>query len=203
MKVIDSNSPTIILASSSRYRQTLLKRIIPRFDAINPDIDETSLVDESAQDLAQRLAQAKADKIAQQYPAAIVIAADQVALCDGKILGKPGNHDNALQQLSFCSGKSVQFLTQTCLVHQDSNLNLTHLSQVELCFLTLSPDTIEQYLKQDQPYDCAGSFKVESFGIQLFEWIKSDDPTSLVGLPLIAVNRLLKQALQWVKQERL
>ncbi|MDQ7051101.1 MAG: Maf family nucleotide pyrophosphatase [Enterobacterales bacterium] len=191
----------IILASSSVYRKALLKQIVSEFDGLSPDIDETPLTNESVQQLTKRLAQAKAEKIAQQQPNAIVIGADQVAICDGILLGKPGCYEKALQQLSFCSGKQALFITSVCVIHQTSQLMLSALSQVDLRFLQLSEDSIAQYLKLDKPYDCAGSFKVESYGIRLFESIKSDDPTSLQGLPLITLNRMLKQVNQHIQNQ--
>jgi len=193
----------IILASSSAYRKALLHQIVNNFEGLSPQIDEHPLANEPVQQLAKRLAQTKAEKIAQQQPNAIVIGADQVAICDGKLLGKPGSYEKALQQLSFCSGKQAQFITAVCVIHQASQLMLSALSEVDLRFNQLSQDDIEGYLKLDKPYDCAGSFKVESYGIRLFESIKSDDPTSLQGLPLITVNRMLKQANQHIQDQRI
>ncbi len=192
----------IILASSSAYRKALLEQIVKDFEGLSPQIDETPLADEPARQLAKRLAQTKAEKIAQQHPNAIVIGADQVAICDGKLLGKPGRYEKALQQLSFCSGKQAQFITAVYVIHQASQLMLSALSEVDLRFTQLSQERIEGYLKLDKPYDCAGSFKVESYGIRLFESIKSDDPTSLQGLPLIAVNRMLIQANKHIQDQR-
>ncbi len=186
----------IILASSSSYRRQLLKRLLKDFQSLTPEIDETPLANESPKELVRRLAISKAKRIGEQHPSAIIIGADQVAVCQGQILGKPLQHQAAVEQLSFCSGQKAEFLTQVCLYQASSNQLLTDLSQVSLKFLTLTQQQIQAYLLLDKPYDCAGSFKVESYGIRLFEVIESDDPTSLEGLPLLMVNRLLRAMIQ-------
>lgn len=182
----------LILASSSRYRVELLSRLRLPFRAVSPDIDESPLLDETPEATAMRLAQAKALVIASGNPGTLVIGSDQVADLHGKPLGKPGNHANAVCQLSAMSGQRVLFHTALCLHNA-----VTGKSQVEnVCTMvtlrTLTDAEIERYLMLDQPYDCAGSAKVESLGITLAECIDSADPTALIGLPLIALTRMLR-----------
>jgi len=185
---------SLILASSSKYRQNLLKRLAIPFEAISPDMDESSKANESPIELAKRLSLAKANKIASLHPKAFVIGSDQVAY-DGKcLINKPGNYENAFKQLTSFSGKQVYFYTAISLVNQTRTFTATEISTVRVKFRNISDSEIQNYLKQDKPYDCAGSFKVESLGISLFESIKSDDPTSLEGLPLITLSRLLRNS---------
>ena len=188
----------LILASSSRYRQSLLERLQISFNCVSPDLDERAHNNESAQDQAMRLASAKAQAVALAFPEATVIGSDQVAeLCfvDSKnksprVLGKPGNHRRAVEQLSAQSGQMVKFYTAVTVLKKgvfSSALDIT-----EVKFRHLSSAEIESYLRADTPYDCAGSFKAESLGISLFESVKNSDPSALVGLPLIKLSQLLR-----------
>ena len=184
--------PPLILASSSRYRVELLSRLRLPFSAISPDIDESPLSNETPEATALRLAQAKALTVAANNPRALVIGSDQVVELHGKPLGKPGNHANAVRQLSAMSAQRVLFHTALCLHNA-----VTAKSQVEnvrtmVTLRTLTDAEIERYLMLDQPYDCAGSAKVECLGITLAESIDSSDPTALIGLPLIALMRMLR-----------
>lgn len=204
-----SLQPTLILASSSVYRQELLSRLNLPFHAIAPHIDEQALDSESAQQTAMRLAQQKAQAIAQLHPHAIVIGSDQVATLDGQQIGKPGSHPAALRQLQMMRGKQVIFHTAVCVIGQPliqpSNLpSQPTLDKPAIPFIQLQnvtttvqfrdlPDhELDAYLQIEQPYDCAGSAKNEALGITLAEKISSDDPTALTGLPLIAVTGMLR-----------
>jgi septum formation protein len=184
----------IILASSSKYRQALLARLRLPFDCISVDIDETRLLNESPEQLVKRLAISKAGVISKKYTEALVIGSDQVAVFGNQVIGKPGNHLNATQQLKQFSGNKIQFLTGVALSCDSMAIENYAMSEVIVKFKPLTDKQIENYLLLDKPYDCAGSFKVESLGIALFESVKSDDPTSLEGLPLILVSNLLRDA---------
>lgn len=188
------HTPTLILASTSRYRRALLERLRLPFTASSPDLDETALPDEAPADMARRLAQSKAAAVAiAAGPRAWVLGSDQVADFQGTALGKPGDRDRAIAQLSLMSGRKVHFHTAIALVHRDgSRLEATDTTTV--CFRTLSRAEISRYVDAETPFDCAGSFRCEGLGISLFEAIHSADPTALVGLPLIATCRLLRQA---------
>ena len=184
----------LILASTSAYRRELLGRLRLPFDVARPDTDETALPDEPPGDLAVRLAQAKACAVAvQQADDAWVLGSDQVAELDGQPLGKPGGRDAAIDQLRTMRGHLVRFHTALCLAHPDGR-SFTGLDLTEVHFRTLDDAEIARYVDVEQPYDCAGSFKSEGLGITLFERIDNQDPTALVGLPLIATCRLLRQA---------
>jgi septum formation protein len=184
----------IILGSTSRYRRELLQRLRLPFTAATPLIDETPLPDETPAALAQRLALAKARAVAAVYPHAIVIGSDQVCDLHGRALGKPGTHEKAVAQLQAMRGQTVLFHTAVSVVCQQSGFEQNALSRVQVQFRSLSDAEIERYLQADQPYDCAGSAKSESLGITLLDAILSDDPTALIGLPLIATARLLRAA---------
>lgn len=184
----------LILGSTSRYRRELLQRLRLPFTAAAPLIDETPLPAETPQQLAERLALAKARAVSAVYPNAIVIGSDQVCDLDGRALGKPGTHARAVEQLQAMRGRSVVFHTAIAVVCQHSGFCQSHTSRVTVQFRNLSDAEIERYLQIDQPYDCAGSAKSESLGISLLEAIHSDDPTALIGLPLIATARLLREA---------
>lgn len=181
----------IILASSSPYRRELLSRLQLDFECLSPDIDETPLDNEQASNLVDRLARQKALKVAQGFRQHLIIASDQAASLDGRILGKPGNHTAAAEQLSACSGNSVIFYTSVCLLNSDTERLQSRVVPFEVRFKALSPDTIERYLHAETPYDCAGSFKAEGLGIALFETLQGDDPNALIGLPLIALVAML------------
>ncbi|MBT4831848.1 MAG: septum formation protein Maf [Porticoccaceae bacterium] len=183
----------IILASSSPYKKMLLQRLGIEFTCAAPDIDESPLPGETAIAMAQRLAEEKAQRIAWDYPQAIVIGADQVEELDGAILGKPGNHQRAVAQLSAQSGRTVLFHCgiSVAQINQGKLTQQSRVNSAEVCFRTLSAQQIEDYLIADQPYDCAGSFKAEALGISLFAAVNSNDPSSLVGLPLIDLCSIL------------
>jgi septum formation protein len=182
----------LVLASTSRYRRELLARLGLPFDVDRPDVDEAPLAGESPADTAARLAQAKARTVAARHPGAWVIGSDQVADLDGLALGKAGARDPALAQLQACSGKRVVFQTAVCLL-RDGEPPLAALDRTQVVFRTLGREEILRYLDAEQPYDCAGSFKCEGLGIALFDAIHSQDPTALVGLPLIALSRALRE----------
>lgn len=184
----------IVLASSSSYRKSLLKRLRFNFYTHNPDIDETAFPGETADELAERLSLAKAKQTAQSFPNALIIGSDQVAVLNGQILGKPGSAERAEQQLQSASGQTLQFITGICLFNSaDENYQLDSVP-FEVEFRELSNQQIKEYVKLDQPLDCAGSFKWESLGISLFKRMHGNDVTALEGLPLIRLVDMLQQA---------
>lgn len=185
-------SMPLLLASTSRYRRELLERLRLPFHIARPEVDETPLDGEAVPAMAARLAQAKAAAIATQHPGAWVLGADQAAELDGAPLGKPGHRDAAIAQLSAMAGRQVRFHTAVALVRDDETLAAHDITTVR--FRSLSAAEIERYVDAEQPFDCAGSFKSEGLGIALFDAIESTDPTALVGLPLIAVCRMLRDA---------
>lgn len=187
-------SRSLVLGSTSRYRRELLARLGLPFDVAAPAVDETPRPDEAPRALALRLALAKARAVASLHPQAIVIGSDQVADLDGEPLGKPGNHERATAQLRRMRGKTVVFHTAVAVVCQDSRFEQVDLAPVRVRFRDLSDDEIERYLRAEQPYDCAGSAKSEGLGIALLDAIDSDDPTALIGLPLIRTCRMLRAA---------
>ena len=184
----------IVLGSSSPYRRELLSRLKVPFDVGLPDVDETPRPGESPHDLALRLAIAKARAVAQKHPDAAVIGSDQVADLDGEPLGKPGTHERAVDQLRRMSGKVVVFQTALAVVCLASNFEESGIAAVRVTFRKLADGEIEHYLRAEQPYDCAGSARSEGLGIALLDSIESDDPTALVGLPLIRTCRMLRAA---------
>jgi septum formation protein len=186
--------PPLILGSTSRYRRELLQRLHLPFDAVAPSVDETPQPGEAPAALALRLAIAKARAVAALRPDAIVIGSDQVADLDGQPIGKPGNHERATAQLLQLSGRSAVFQTAVAVVHAKAGFEQSMLAQVRVRFRKLSAAEIEHYLRLEQPYDCAGSAKCETLGIALLEAIESDDPTALIGLPLIRTCALLRAA---------
>lgn len=183
--------PPIVLASSSPYRKALLTRLQLPFTTANPNVDESPLAHERPQALCERLSRAKAHALSHQYPDAIIIGSDQVASLNGRLLGKPGNRACAFEQLSCASGQSVDFFTGLCV--QRSSNQLFHMAQTQVCFRRLTAAEINRYIDVETPWDCAGSFKAEGLGICLFDKISSSDPTDLIGLPLIALSRLLRE----------
>jgi septum formation protein len=187
-------APRLILASTSRYRRELLERLRLPFDVESPQVDETPLPGEAPADLAQRLARAKADAVAARWPQAVVIGSDQVAELDGQPIGKPHTHERALAQLRAMSGRRVAFQTAVAVVRRDTGFARVALAPVTVRFRSLTELEIEHYLHAEQPYDCAGSAKSEALGIALLDAIESDDPTALVGLPLIRTCALLREA---------
>ena len=184
----------LVLGSTSRYRREMLLRLNLPFEVCAPDVDETPFPAEEPADVAQRLALAKARAVAAKFPQAVVIGSDQVADLNGEPLGKPGNHDRAVAQLRRMSGQTVMFQTALAVVCLESGFEALDLAAVRVKFRPLSDEAIEQYLRTEQPYDCAGSAKSEGLGIALLESIDNDDPTALVGLPLIRTCRLLRRA---------
>ncbi|MDO5087836.1 MAG: Maf family nucleotide pyrophosphatase [Comamonadaceae bacterium] len=189
-----SLSRPLVLGSTSRYRRELLARLALPFDTAAPNVDESPRPGEAPRALALRLALAKAQDVAARQPGAIVIGSDQVADLAGEPLGKPGTHARATAQLMRMSGQTVVFHTAVAVVCPASGFQQTDLAPVTVRFRTLDAATIERYLRAEQPYDCAGSAKSEGLGIALLEAIESDDPTALVGLPLIRTARLLRAA---------
>ena len=187
-------SPPLILASTSRYRRELLQRLRLPFEVQAPQVDETPLSGESAAVLAQRLALSKAHAVAVLRPGAIVIGSDQVADLDGEPIGKPGTHERAVAQLRLMRGRRVTFQTAVAVVRADAGYAQVLLAPVMVTFRMLSDAEIEHYLRAEAPYDCAGSAKCETLGIALLDAIDSDDPTALIGLPLIRTCRLLRAA---------
>ena len=197
----DASSPArdpaarpLVLGSTSRYRRALLERLHLPFEVAAPDVDETGRPAESPRSLALRLALAKAHAVSKRFPQAVVIGSDQVADLAGVALGKPGNHDRAVEQLRRMRGQSVVFQTAVAVVCRDSGFEQVDLAAVRVRFRDLGDDEIEAYLRAEQPYDCAGSARSEGLGIALLDAIENDDPTALVGLPLIRTCRMLRAA---------
>ena len=189
-----SSPPRLILGSTSRYRRELLTRLRLPFEVEAPGVDETPRPGEAPAALAQRLALEKARAVAARHPQDVVIGSDQVADLAGEPLGKPGDHARALAQLQRMSGQRVVFQTALAVVRRDTGFEAVDLAAVSVTFRTLSDAEIETYLRLDEPYDCAGSARSESLGVALLSAIDSDDPTALVGLPLIRTCALLRAA---------
>ncbi len=187
-------TPPLILGSTSRYRRELLQRLRLPFESLSPQVDETPLPGEAPAALALRLALAKAQAVAALHPRAVVVGSDQVADLDGEPIGKPGTHERAVAQLRRLSGRQAVFQTAVAVVRADTGFAEALLAPVTVRFRKLRDDEIEHYLRLEQPYDCAGSAKSETLGIALLEAIESDDPTALVGLPLIRTCQLLRRA---------
>lgn len=187
------DQPPLLLASSSPYRRTLLERLGLPFTSASPDVDESPQTGESPQQLAIRLATSKALALADRFPEHWIIGSDQVAcLPDGTLLGKPGSHEQAALQLARSSGQHVTFLTGLVLLDSASGDIQSHCETFRVFFRELTSDEIHDYLQSEEPLDCAGSFKMEGLGIALFTGLEGRDPTSLVGLPLIALNDMLR-----------
>ncbi|AVQ81528.1 MULTISPECIES: Maf family nucleotide pyrophosphatase [unclassified Variovorax] len=184
----------VILASTSRYRRELLTRLRLPFEVQSPEVDETPLPGETPHALAMRLALEKADAVAARFPEAVVIGSDQVADLGGEALGKPGDHQRATAQLRRMRGQTLIFQTAVAVVCRATGFVQRDIAPVRVVFRDLSDAAIEQYLLAEQPYDCAGSAKSEGLGIALLDAIDSDDPTALVGLPLIRTCRMLRAA---------
>ncbi len=190
----EPSSRQIILASTSVYRRQLLERLRLPFTVIASNVDEAALPDEPPEALARRLALAKAQAVAAQHPQCLVIGSDQVADLHGQALGKPGTHARAVAQLQRMRGQTVVFQTAVAVVCQATGFAQSELAAVKVQFKDLTDDQIERYLLAEQPYDCAGSAKSEGLGIALLAHIDNDDPTALVGLPLIRTCHLLEAA---------
>ena len=184
----------LILGSTSPYRRELLARLRLPFEVVRPEVDETPHPGEQPRALAQRLALEKALAVARLHPQAVVIGSDQVADLNGEPLGKPGNHARAVLQLQRMRGQTVVFQTAVSVVCQASGFEQTELAQIKVRFRDLSDAEIEAYLRAEEPYDCAGSAKSEGLGIALLDAIDNDDPTALIGLPMIRTARLLRAA---------
>ncbi len=183
----------VVLASTSVYRRALLERILNGFEQEAPAVDETPLAGETPDAMARRLAVAKARAVARQRPGCTVIGSDQVASLGERTLGKPGDHARARTQLTACSGQTVTFTTAVCVLDATGREQVA-VDRTHVLFRRLDDGEIDTYLLRERPYDCAGSFKCEGLGIVLFEHIETRDPTALVGLPLIALARMLRDA---------
>ena len=190
----ESLSPSLILASSSKYRKILLRRFGIPFTCQSPGTDENTRANESPGDMVSRLAYEKAEYVSNENPQAIVIGSDQIAVYEGQVVGKPGTHPAAKEQLLSFSGRPIEFLTAVSVQCSDTGFKERYIDSTRVRFRHLHADEIERYLKTETPYDCAGAFKAESLGIVLFESIKSDDPTALIGLPLIHTAAMLRRA---------
>ena len=184
--------PQLVLASTSPFRKQLLEKLKLDFITDSPDIDESPLAGESPEQLVARLAEEKAMAVAVRQPDSLIIGSDQVAVIDGKILGKPGGHDKAVAQLKAASGRRVTFLTALCLYNSATGDSQVEVVPFGVVFRDLSETQIENYLRAEQPYNCAGSFKSEAMGIALFEKLEGEDPNTLIGLPLIRLVRMLE-----------
>jgi len=184
----------VVLGSTSRYRAELLRRLLADFAQAAPGVDEAALPGESPASRALRLAIAKAEAVAREHPGALVIGSDQVAELDGAVLDKPGTAAGAREQLRASSGRVVRFHTALCLLDARNGHRHTHIDLTCAVFRALDDDEIARYVEREQPLDCAGSFKCEALGISLFERIETTDPSALIGLPLIALARLLRIA---------
>ena len=185
------NTPQILLASSSSYRRELLQKLHLPFSWASPNINEAALPEQSPQALTLRLAEQKAKALAANHPEHLIIGSDQVATLDGAIIGKPGTHSTAVEQLQKCRGRDLVFLTSICLLNTKTGKTQLSLETYNVSFRELSDQQIDRYLRLEQPYDCAGSFKAEGLGISLFNKMEGEDPNTLIGLPLIALIRML------------
>lgn len=183
----------LILASTSPHRRMLLERLGTPFTCVAPGVEETRSFREPVTALVQRLSRAKAEAVAARHAGALIIGSDQAAEREGEILGKPGDHPGAVAQLKVSSGKYVKFHTGLCLLDTRDGRRHEHVDVTRVIFRSLTDEEIERYLQAEKPYDCAGSFKSEGLGISLFEGIESDDPSALVGLPLIVLCRFLRE----------
>ena len=187
------SAPTIFLASSSRYRRDLLDRFLDAYEAVDPDIDESNNEGLAPADFVRHLARKKAEAVAPNARDALVIGADQLAVLDDRVLGKPGVHARAVEQLLAASGKAVTFLTAVCILDSVGRARYEHTDKTVVRFRDFDRRLAEAYLRHDEPYDCAGSFKIEGAGFVLFESVTTDDPTALIGLPMIWLADRLRQ----------
>lgn len=193
MVIREVQQPRLILASSSPYRRALLSRLEIPFESVSPDIDESVQPDETPEALVERLSVEKAKSVASNQASALVIGSDQVAVQAGQIVGKPGSHDLAVQQLRQASGQTVTLYTGLALINSDTGAVQSEVVPFVVVFRELNDEMIERYLRREQPYDCAGSLKSEGLGIALLERLDGDDPSTLIGLPLIRLVRLLEK----------
>ncbi len=184
---------SLVLASTSPFRKSILEKLGVAFECHAPEVDETPQAGETPAQLVERLSIAKAQAVAAHLKEGLVIGSDQVAVIDNDILGKPGNHENAMAQLQRAAGKTVTFLTGLALVNADTGSIQAEVVPFKVVFRQLTPEQIDNYLNAEQPYNCAGSFKSEGLGIALFERLDGDDPNTLIGLPLIRLIRMLEK----------
>lgn len=182
----------LVLASTSVFRKSLLERLQIPFECVAPNVDETPLENETPAELVRRLSELKARAVTAQFPNSLIIGSDQVSVVDNKIVGKPHTHEKAVQQLTAASGKTIDFLTGLALFNTATQTCQVDLVKFSVQFRQLTPEQIERYLRKEQPYQCAGSFRSESLGIALFEKMIGDDPTALIGLPLIRLTQMLE-----------
>ena len=187
------NRPSLVLASGSPYRRQLLAKLGLPFETVSPDIDESVQPGETPEALVARLAERKAGAASSHYPDALIIGSDQVAVLNGTIIGKPGSHENAIRQLQAASGKKIIFHTGMCLLNSHTGRAQIETVPYSVVFRQLSEQQIENYLRKEQPYNCAGSFKSEGLGIALFERFEGEDPNTLIGLPLIRLVNMLRR----------
>ena len=183
----------IVLASSSIYRRGLLDRFLDEYEAVSPKVDESDDGTELPEHLAARLAREKAEAVSSTHRDSLIIGADQVAVLDDQVLGKPGDHQRAIEQLLAVSGKSLQFLTAVCVLDPAGRTRHEYIDRTAVRFRQFDLRLAETYLRHDEPYDCAGSFKIEGAGSVLFESVQTDDPTALVGLPMIWLAETLRR----------
>ena len=193
-QTMNDSAPTLVLASTSPFRKALLQRLGIPFETVSPDVDETARYGESPHALVTRLSEAKAIAGAASFDNALVIGSDQLAVCNDDVLGKPGNYEKAFEQLECLSGNRVSFLTGLCLYNSQTGACQLDLVAYHVVFRELGSGQIDRYLKAEQPYNCAGSFKSEGLGISLFESMQGDDPNALIGLPLIRLVTWLNEA---------
>ena len=189
-----SPNRALILASSSPYRKLLLQRLCLEFTVVTPSIDETPRPEEPHSSLAARLAREKAVAVSEQHPGALVIGSDQVALFENQIIGKPGSADYAIRQLRRFSGNCVQFITAVVVNCKESGFFASSTVATDVCFRKLGETEIQRYVAMDNPVDCAGGFKSEAAGSALLKSMKSDDPSAIIGLPLISLSVMLREA---------
>ncbi len=192
MSTINNIPKQLVLASSSPFRQALLKKLHLSFSAASPDVDETALTEESPRDLSKRLAVLKAHALVSKYPNHLIIGSDQVAMLGEQQLHKPGSPEKAFEDLKRASGKQVVFYTSVCLLDSETGQYITDVDRCVVHFRTLTESQIARYIELDEPYNCAASFKSEAMGIALFEKIEGEDPNALIGLPLIRLIRMLE-----------
>jgi len=187
------SAPPIFLASSSSYRRGLLDRFLNDYECVTPGLDESAFESEDPASLASLLARKKAGAVSSKHRAALIIGAAQLAVIEDRVLGKPGDHRRAVEQLLASSGKAVRFLTAVCILDPVSRRRFEHVDTTTVRFRTFDRRLAEAYLRHDQPYDCAGSFKIEGAGFVLFESVNTDDPTALIGLPMIWLSGRLQE----------
>lgn len=183
----------LVLGSTSPFRKAILDKLGVNFETVSPDIDETALINETPQQLVERLSISKAKAVADKIVDALVIGSDQVSVIDGEIIGKPHTHENAVKQLQNASGKTVTFYTGLCLYNSTTHQYQSEVVPYDVVFRSLTDQQIENYLLKEKPYHCAGSFKSEALGIVLFEKLLGEDPNTLMGLPLIRLVKMLEK----------